>query len=57
MNHDELTEGISRRSFVGLACGTLAALPTLAGGLVLAPRPAHAAADATDAAELAGLES
>lgn len=43
-----------------LAAGLLVSLPTLAGGLVLAPRPARAedgTADSTDASELAGLAS
>ena len=55
MNHE--AEGVSRRSFVELACGTLVALPTLAGGLVLAPRPAYGAEDGNGDQELAGLES
>ncbi|MBQ9002043.1 MAG: hypothetical protein IJ087_09335 [Eggerthellaceae bacterium] len=50
-------EDLSRRSFVELVCGSLVTLPTLAGGLVLAPRPAYADADATDIDEVAGRES
>ena len=42
MNHTEQSDGISRRTFIQAASGSLVALPTLAGGLVLAPRPAYA---------------
>lgn len=50
---------VSRRSFVELASGLLASLPVLAGGVVLAPRPARATEgeDPTDASELAGGQS
>ncbi|MBR3314449.1 MAG: hypothetical protein IKG18_09955, partial [Atopobiaceae bacterium] len=50
---------VSRRSFVELASGLLASLPVLAGGVVLAPRPARATEgeDLTDASELAGGQS
>jgi len=57
MNVGDLVEDLSRRSFVELVCGSLVTLPTLAGGLVLAPRPAYADADATDIDEVAGRES
>ena len=48
---------LSRRSFVALSTGLLTSLPVLAGGFVLAPRPAQAEPDATDASEIAGKES
>ena len=48
---------VSRRSFVELVTGTLVSLPTLAGGMVLAPRPANADPDPTDDSEMAGQES
>ncbi len=48
---------LSRRSFVELSTGLLTSLPVLAGGFVLAPRPAQAEPDATDASEIAGKES
>ncbi len=57
MNVGDLVEDLSRRSFVELVCGSLVTLPTLAGGLVLVPRPAYADADATDIDEVAGRES
>ncbi len=39
---------VSRRSFVELVTGTLVSLPTLAGGVLLGPRPAYADPDPTD---------
>ena len=42
MNHAGQSDGVSRRTFIQAASGSLVALPTLAGGLVLAPRPAYA---------------
>ena len=48
---------VSRRSFVELVTGTLVSLPTLAGGVILAPRPAYGDPDPTDDSEIAGLES
>lgn len=52
---------VTRRAFMELTTGMLVSLPTLAGGLVLAPRPAHAESnpspDPTDDLELAGAES
>ncbi len=48
---------VSRRSFVELFTGVLASLPVLAGGVILAPRHAHANPDFTDDSELAGNES
>ncbi|MBP3885812.1 MAG: hypothetical protein J6D54_12875 [Olsenella sp.] len=48
---------ISRRSFMELATGLLTSLPVLAGGLVLAPRQAHAEDDYTLQDQLAGKKS
>ena len=50
---------VSRRSFVEIATGMLASLPVLAGGRILAPRPAYAAEgdDATLDSQLAGNKS
>jgi hypothetical protein len=33
---------VTRRSFIRLVTGALTALPTMAGGLIVAPRYAHA---------------
>ena len=51
-------ESVSRRSFLRLATGLIASLPTLAGGYVLAPNPVFASeGDSTDNSELSGKES
>ncbi|MBQ9007337.1 MAG: hypothetical protein IJ092_13360 [Atopobiaceae bacterium] len=47
---------VSRRAFFELATGMIVSLPTLAGGLVLAPTPAYAE-DSTDEDEQAGKKS
>ena len=48
---------VSRRSFVELAAGMITSLPVLAGGRILAPRPAYAEDDYTLADQIAGRES
>ena len=55
-SHMEQPGGISRRTFIQAASGSLVALPTLAGGLVLAPRPAYADEANSQAPAIQGSE-